>query len=107
MVEVPDADEAYDGPLNSAPLMVTIGHPEDDAELYLDLEVDGLLALTGDLEVAMNLARSVVTELTLSPLAATLRRSEERRVGKEGVSTCRTGVDPYHYKKKIKQLRGS
>src|SRR3546814_1422895 len=73
MVEVPDADEAYDGPLNSAPLMVTIGHPEDDAELYLDLEVDGLLALTGDLEVAMNLARSVVTELTLSPLAETLR----------------------------------
>src|SRR3546814_13386 len=53
--------------------MVTIGHPEDDAELYLDLEVDGLLALTGDLEVAMNLARSVVTELTLSPLADTLR----------------------------------
>src|SRR3546814_994001 len=53
--------------------MVTIGHPEDDAELYLDLEVDGLLALIGDLEVAMNLARSVVTELTLSPLAETLR----------------------------------
>src|SRR3546814_18725747 len=55
MVEVPEADEAYDGPLSSAPLMVTIGHPEDDAELYLELEVDGLLALTGDLVAPMNL----------------------------------------------------
>src|SRR3546814_17692790 len=28
-----------------------------------------------------------------------LNRSEERRVGKEGVSTCRSGGSPYHYKK--------
>src|SRR3546814_15494819 len=28
------------------------------------------------------------------------RRSEERRVGKEGVSTCRYRWSPYHYKKK-------
>src|SRR3546814_14556837 len=28
-------------------------------------------------------------------------RSEERRVGKEGVSTCRFRGSPYHYKKKI------
>src|SRR3546814_12076687 len=27
-------------------------------------------------------------------------RSEERRVGKECVSTCRSGWSPYHYKKK-------
>src|SRR3546814_14613851 len=27
-------------------------------------------------------------------------RSEERRVGKEGVSTCRSRWTPYHYKKK-------
>src|SRR3546814_15919039 len=27
-------------------------------------------------------------------------RSEERRVGKEGVSTCRSGWSPYHTKKK-------
>src|SRR3546814_20768235 len=30
------------------------------------------------------------------------RRSEERRVGKECVSTCRSRWSPYHYKKKIK-----
>src|SRR3546814_19633594 len=28
------------------------------------------------------------------------RRSEERRVGKECVSTCRSRGSPYHYKKK-------
>src|SRR3546814_13432204 len=28
-------------------------------------------------------------------------RSEERRVGKECVSTCRSRWSPYHYKKKI------
>src|SRR3546814_13803573 len=31
-----------------------------------------------------------------------LRRSEERRVGKECVSTCRSRWSPYHYKKKTK-----
>src|SRR3546814_11876183 len=30
-------------------------------------------------------------------------RSEERRVGKECVSTCRSRWSPYHYKKKRKQ----
>src|SRR3546814_11160265 len=30
------------------------------------------------------------------------RRSEERRVGKEGVSTCRSRWSPYHQKKKNK-----
>src|SRR3546814_11433538 len=30
-------------------------------------------------------------------------RSEERRVGKECVSTCRSRWSPYHYKKKNKQ----
>src|SRR3546814_13201709 len=32
-------------------------------------------------------------------------RSEERRVGKEGVSTCRSRWSPYHSKKKNKILR--
>src|SRR3546814_281053 len=31
-----------------------------------------------------------------------LLRSEERRVGKECVSTCRSRWSPYHYKKKTK-----
>ena len=73
LVEPPDTDDPYDGPLSPSPLMVTVGQPEDDAQFYLDLEADGVLALTGDLDVATNLARSIVTELTLSPLADTLR----------------------------------
>src|SRR3546814_15044063 len=32
----------------------------------------------------------------------TRQRSEERRVGKECVSTCRSRWSPYHYKKNIK-----
>src|SRR3546814_11673020 len=31
-------------------------------------------------------------------------RSEERRVGKECVSTCRSRWSPYHYKKKTKHI---
>src|SRR3546814_20332122 len=31
-------------------------------------------------------------------------RSEERRVGKECVSTCRSRWSPYHYKKKIEMI---
>src|SRR3546814_12874617 len=31
-------------------------------------------------------------------------RSEERRVGKECVSTCRSRWSPYHYKKNIKYI---
>src|SRR3546814_4935266 len=31
-------------------------------------------------------------------------RSEERRVGKEGVSTCKSRWSPYHYKKKKKLI---
>src|SRR3546814_15828742 len=33
-------------------------------------------------------------------------RSEERRVGKECVSTCRSRWSPYHYKKKQNKKRG-
>src|SRR3546814_14814519 len=34
-------------------------------------------------------------------------RSEERRVGKECVSTCRSRWSPYHYKKKMRNHRWS
>ncbi|HTO00558.1 MAG TPA: bacterial transcriptional activator domain-containing protein, partial [Microthrixaceae bacterium] len=73
LVELPGLVDPNEGPLNPAPLLVTVGQPEDDAQLYLDLEADGLLALTGDPDVATNLARSIFTELTLSPLTETLR----------------------------------
>ncbi|MCB1010630.1 MAG: LysM peptidoglycan-binding domain-containing protein [Microthrixaceae bacterium] len=71
--ELPEPDDLYEGPLSPAPLLVTVGQPEDDAQMYLDLEADGFTALTGDRAVAEDLARSILTELTLSPLAETLR----------------------------------
>src|SRR3546814_17428294 len=41
--------------------------------------------------------------LALPFIGATALRSEERRVGKEGVRTCRSRWSPYHYKKKKQQ----
>src|SRR3546814_15992297 len=38
------------------------------------------------------------------PATNTVGRSEERRVGKECVSPCRSRWSPYHYKKKIHKL---
>ncbi len=69
----PLLDDLHDGPSPVAPLIVTVGQPEADAHLYLDLEAACLLALTGDRSVATNLACSIVTELALTPLADTLR----------------------------------
>src|SRR3546814_15842683 len=47
--------------------------------------------------------RNLATDATVSELraipAAAIARSEERRVGKECVSTCRTRWSPYLYKK--------
>src|SRR3546814_14355424 len=40
------------------------------------------------------------TDAPLDDLILINRRSEERRVGKECVSTCRSRWSPYHYKKK-------
>src|SRR3546814_14186237 len=37
---------------------------------------------------------------SFSPTTSAARRSEERRVGKECVSTCRSRWSPYHEKKK-------
>lgn len=57
----------------AAPLLVTLGQPDDGAQLYLDLESDGLISLVGDPESARGLARSIVTEVALSPLTDTVR----------------------------------
>jgi DNA-binding SARP family transcriptional activator len=55
-----------------APLLVTLGQPDDGGQLYLDLEAAGLVALAGDPAVARDLARTMVADLALSPLAETI-----------------------------------
>src|SRR3546814_18011171 len=47
----------------------------------------------------LGIALSNFEDVGTSPQAQ-LARSEERRVGNEGVSTCRSRWSPYHYKKK-------
>src|SRR3546814_18781583 len=55
------------------------------------LTVSGLLWIAREVH-----GRVPATALFALPIA----RSEERRVGKEGVSTCRSRWSPYHLKKK-------
>src|SRR3546814_12690972 len=52
-----------------------------------------------------NSTASALVRPTMPALAAdTWARSEERRVGKECVSTCRSRWSPYHYKKKTQHV---
>src|SRR3546814_14488235 len=51
--------------------------------------------------VAWSLARSQRLNTWIGPYRM---RSEERRVGKECVCTCRSRWSPYHYKKKTTEL---
>jgi DNA-binding SARP family transcriptional activator len=59
-------------PVCAAPLLVTIGQPDDGGQIYLDLEADGVVSLTGDMATARSVARSILTELAFTPLADTL-----------------------------------
>ncbi len=63
----PECDE-----ICAAPLLITLGRPDEDGQLYLDLEAEGLIALTGDPEAATGIARSLLAELAFTPLADTL-----------------------------------
>ncbi len=52
-----------------APLLVTIGEPEDGGQLYLDLEAEGLVSVTGVPGAVNAFARSLLVELSTSGLA--------------------------------------
>ncbi len=52
------------------PTLVSIGAPEAGTELYLDLEAEGIVTLTGDNHETADVARSWVLELATSPLAS-------------------------------------
>ncbi len=57
----------------AAPLLVTLGQPDDSGQIYLDIEAEGIVALTGDQDTARAIARAVLAELALTPLAETLQ----------------------------------
>src|SRR3546814_20816682 len=52
--------------------------------------------------IAITVAQFFITYLPPLQAIFATERSEERRVGKECVSTCRYRWSPYHYKKKTK-----
>src|SRR3546814_18064329 len=57
------------------------------------------VVLPSDAAIAAELKEGA--ETTTVPIAAVPPRSEERRVGKEGVSTCRSRWSPSHYKQTL------
>src|SRR3546814_19708381 len=74
---------------------------EEDMILLVREECDGLWTLPGGFaDVGLSPARNIEKEMRKE---AGLKRSEERRVGKECVSTCRSRWSPYHKKKKKEQ----
>lgn len=54
-------------PVMPAPLLVTIGEPDDGGQLHLDLEAVRLVTLTGNFDLAYDLASTMVAELAHSP----------------------------------------
>ncbi len=57
----------------AAPLLVTLGQPDDGGQIYVDLEAARLVVFTGDRQVARTVACTMATELAHSPLAANAR----------------------------------
>lgn len=57
---------------NSTPLLVSLGASDVDGQIYLDLEAEGLVSLTGDDEAIEGVLRSWITELATTTMAADL-----------------------------------
>lgn len=53
-----------------SPALVTIGAEEDGGTLFLDLEAEGMVSLSGDPDAIADAARSWVLELATSPLSS-------------------------------------
>jgi nucleoid-associated protein YgaU len=62
-------DSDADG-IDPIPALVTIGRPEPDTELFVDLEAEGVVSLVGAADEVAGVARSWVLELATSPMAS-------------------------------------
>lgn len=62
-----DCDE--DG-IDPIPALVTIGRPDPDTELFVDLEAEGVVSLVGVADEVAGVARSWILELATSPIAS-------------------------------------
>lgn len=54
---------------HAAPLLVTLGQPDDAGQLYLDLEAEGIVSLVGEPTSVRHLVTAILAELALTPLA--------------------------------------
>src|SRR3546814_21053301 len=72
------------------------GMPADGAPLYDLLDDQGIT--TSEFKQRIDYQRALEGELvkTFTVIDGVENRSEERRVGKEGLSTCRSRWSPYH-----------
>src|SRR3546814_12348461 len=82
-----------------------VGHRSahrDDSAFTGPLQPEGPRAVSALGELATHVGRYVTDAWhpILENRVVHEHRSEERRVGKEWVSTCRSRWSPYHYKKK-------
>src|SRR3546814_11083840 len=75
-----------------------------DSIISYDIGIAGIHRLFPTLEkmISENV-QAIVVVAGMEGALASLVRSEERRVGKEGVRTCRSRWSPYHKKKKKQQ----
>lgn len=53
------------------PLLVSLGQPHENGQLYLDLEAEGLVNIRGKADEVAGLVRSMIHELSVSPFAGT------------------------------------
>jgi nucleoid-associated protein YgaU/DNA-binding SARP family transcriptional activator len=68
-----------------APLLVTLGQPDADGQIYLDLEAARLTSITGDRVIALDLLRTFAVELAHSPLAETAQVFVVGELGASGL----------------------
>src|SRR3546814_17965757 len=58
-----------------------------------------------DLRIGQRIGHATTTPLSARSCSISSTSSEERRVGKECVSTCRSRWSPYHYTKKTTKIQ--
>src|SRR3546814_19135013 len=81
--------------------------PTSPLNLIGKLEGWGIGPATPVAEISIKVSAATGAQLKelLKKLPDGMTRSEERRVGKECVSTCRSRGSPYHNKKKKKKIK--
>src|SRR3546814_19103892 len=104
--EIHDAYQRFQepsAPISAAITMITGITDEMVAGRKIDAEEVASFANGAALVIAHNAA----FDRRFAERLSDVFRSEERRVGKECVSTCRSRWSPYHYKKKKKKKRNN